>query len=194
MARPRTYDAAAVRTGLLAAFHEKGFESASLSDLEAASGLNRRQLYDGFGDKSDMFKQALDDFAELAGREFLAPLEIDPPGLAAIRAALETLLAPLGTKRGALGCLICNTAREPVAREAEIRDRIHAYFDRIRLAYRRNLDAAVQSGVLAKDRDLDAMSRHLLATHIALCVLARAGQTRDELAPIAQEALRQIGA
>lgn len=194
MARPRTYDPLAVRQRLLGAFHQKGFEAASLSELETASGLNRRQLYDGFGDKADMFKQALDDFADLAGREFLAPLEQGEPGLPAIRTALKTLLAPVGSERGRLGCLICNTAREPIASEAEIQSRIDAYFRRIRKAYLRNLTAARDAGALPASCDPDAQSRHLLAIHVALCVLARAGQTRNQLTPIAEEALRQIGA
>ena len=58
--RPINYDPQAAKTGLLAAFRAKGFADTSLSDLEAASELDRRQLYNGFGDKQSMFLAALD--------------------------------------------------------------------------------------------------------------------------------------
>ena len=54
MARKIEYDSTKVQQSLTDLFWHKGFAETSLADIEAASGLNRRQLYNGNGDKRAM--------------------------------------------------------------------------------------------------------------------------------------------
>jgi TetR/AcrR family transcriptional repressor of nem operon len=193
MARPRTYDEDEVRRCALGAFLQHGYAETSLSDLEAASGLDRRQLYNGFGDKKALFAQSLDAFAEEAARTFLAPLESPDAGVADISNLLRLFADLSDTPRGRLGCMVCNAASEDVAQDADIKPRIETYFERIELAYRNALERAAARGELDMDRTAAVRrARLLLGTHVSLSVLARAGAPKAVLEDMVEEAIATL--
>ena len=57
--RPREFDADEALDAAMGAFWAKGYESTSLSDLTAATGLHKGSLYQAFGDKHSLFIEAL---------------------------------------------------------------------------------------------------------------------------------------
>lgn len=185
MARPRQYDDDEVRAGLVATFLERGYADASIVDLEQGSGLNRRQLYNAYGDKKAVFVQALNDFTVVAGERFLDRLEHGTGGLADIEAALTDLIDAAETPEGRLGCLICNSARETIATDDAVRPVVDGYFRRIEGAYAAAVRRAVQRGELPPDSDVTRRARHHLGVHVGLCVLGRAGEDLDVLRDIA---------
>lgn len=193
MARQIEYDPLALKRNLLAVFWERGYAETSLSDLEAATGLNRRQLYNGVGDKRAMFLQALDDFFDVAGREFLAPLEKEGAGLRDIETLLEKFLRLAASGEGPTGCLVCSSSQEDIASDADVRRRIDTYFDRIRAAYAHALRCAVERGELIfADSDPELRADALFGTHVALCILARAGRPQAQLERLVRQALADI--
>lgn len=192
MPRTKQYDRNDLREALVTTFLEKGFAGASLADLEERSGLNRRQLYNDVGDKLAMFVQALDDFADMAAARFLVPLERGTDGLADIRDTLFGLIDAGETPEGRLGCLICNTAREAIAHDPDVAPRVDRYFRRIEHGYHGALERAVSSGALGPGFDPVAMSRMLLAVHISLCVMGRAGEDLDVMRDAAHAALTAL--
>ena len=60
MARPRAFDPDTALQDVMNVFWKKGYEGASLQDIEAATGLNKQSLYRAFGDKRAMYLAALD--------------------------------------------------------------------------------------------------------------------------------------
>jgi AcrR family transcriptional regulator len=58
--RPRGFDPNAALTAALKVFWHKGFDSASLADLTDAMAINRASMYSVFGNKEELFRQALD--------------------------------------------------------------------------------------------------------------------------------------
>jgi AcrR family transcriptional regulator len=48
----------------LRVFWTKGYKGASLEDLTQAMGINRPSLYAAFGNKEELFRRALDRYAE----------------------------------------------------------------------------------------------------------------------------------
>lgn len=194
MARQIAYDPQTLRADLVQTFRTKGYAETSLSDLEAATGLNRRQLYNGIGDKRAMFLQAMDDFAETAGRRFLAPLEGPEAGLDEIRELLATFVRLSAEDEGRAGCMICSTSQEEVAADPDAARRVDAYFARIRAAYANALSGAARRGAIALEAEaVEARADALLGTHVALCILSRAGRPIDQLDRIARQALDDIG-
>lgn len=194
MARQIAYDPQALRADLVRTFWAKGYAETSLSDLESATGLNRRQLYNGIGDKRAMFLRAMDDFADTAGRRFLASLEAPEAGVAEIEALLMEFVRIAGEEEGRAGCMICSASQEEVAADPDAARRIDAYFDRIRAAYVNALSRASDRGEVRLDTEaIDGRADALLAVHVALCILGRAGRPADQLARIARRALVDIG-
>lgn len=193
MARQISYDPNAVKAGLLSVFFSRGYRHASLSELEEATGLNRRQLYNGIGDKKAMLLDALINFSEQAGRRFLAPLEVPEAGIAEIEGLLASFVGIAAKAEGPVGCLVCNIAQEEIAGDDEVRPLVEAYFDRIRDAYRNALTRAATRGEVAMHAvALDERVDALFGTHVALCVLARAGRPHAELVNMARAAVADL--
>ena len=193
MARQITYDATDVRRRILETFWATGYAETSLSDLEEATGLNRRQLYNGPGDKKAMFLLALDDFSDVAGRQFLAPLETDQAGLADIATLLRTFVALAPSAEGSKGCLVCTTSQEEIADDPDVRIRVEQYLERIEAAYQNALRHASERGEASfLASDVPVKSALLLGVHVALCVLGRAGYPNDVLEQMAEGAIAAV--
>ncbi|MEM9010258.1 MAG: hypothetical protein AAGE18_03465 [Pseudomonadota bacterium] len=190
MGRQIAYDPVEMRRRLLDQFWAAGFAETSLSDLEAATGLNRRQLYNGPGDKRAMFLTALDDFSDVAGRRFLAALEDARSGLAEIAALLRSFVALARAGEGPGGCMVCSASQEEIARDPDVALRIDAYFARIEQAYRTALANAAGRGEIRLSADqLESRAAHLFGLHVALCILGRAGYAPDRLERMAEDAI-----
>ncbi|MEM9068060.1 MAG: TetR/AcrR family transcriptional regulator [Myxococcota bacterium] len=193
MPRQIEYDASAVRQSILDAFWLQGFEKTSLRDLESASGLNRRQLYNGLGDKRSMFLQALDDFVARFGARLFTSMESSDAGLSDIENLLNTLLEIAEQGTGPVGCMVCSASQESIASDEGVRVRIDAYFARVRAAYRNALVGAVRKGEVAlSDEDVETRSDVLFGCHVSLCILARAGRPVAQLRRLAKQALLDI--
>ncbi|MEM1283832.1 MAG: TetR/AcrR family transcriptional regulator [Pseudomonadota bacterium] len=192
--RPRTHDPDAIRKGIMQCFWQLGFDRASLPDLEAAAGINRKQLARDYGNKRGLYLQALDDFAVFAGERFVAPLEQTDEGLAAIRQVLLGLAELPQSPNGHLGCLICNASREPMSQtDEDVSKRVHSYFDRIEGGYRNALERADANGEIVPSAEKrQATARLLFAVHVALLVLARGGVERPILRDVAEQALTSL--
>src|SRR5271168_2864111 len=64
--RPRGFDPEQALGRALRVFWKQGYEGASLTELTKAMGINRPSLYAAFGNKHDLFRQALDRYAQIA--------------------------------------------------------------------------------------------------------------------------------
>ncbi|MEM6454142.1 MAG: TetR/AcrR family transcriptional regulator [Acidobacteriota bacterium] len=193
MARPREHDERAAREGAVEAFLRTGYAATSLTMLEQATGLDRRQLYNQHASKRGVFLQALGDFTDRAAARFLGKLEAPSADLQAIRDTLHDMVDVADTEAGRLGCLVCNTAREPIAQQdAAIGEVVERYFARIERAYANALRGAGRSKQIDPATDRRRTARHLLAIHVALCVMSRAGASAETLRDVADGALASL--
>ena len=192
MARTRQYNEDVVRGGLLETFLEKGYAEASLADLEHGSGLNRRQIYNDFGDKRMVFMQSIRDFTVIAGKQFLRQLESSEEGIGAIEATLFGMISLANTRQGRLGCLVCNTARESIAEDQEIHHLIEQYFRRIERGYRSALQRAIDLGEISSSENVRSLSRFFLSVHMSICLMSRGGESVAVLNDVAREAIKRL--
>ncbi|MEO0421169.1 MAG: TetR/AcrR family transcriptional regulator [Pseudomonadota bacterium] len=193
MARTKQYDEADARAGLLATFLEKGYAEASLADLEAGSGLNRRQIYNDFGDKRSLLLQAIQDFKTAVVGPILQPLERSALGADAIRGTLLSMVDGADTAEGRLGCLMCNTSREPIAGDPDVREQLDSFFRRVEGAYRKTIHRALTLGELPPDTNSRTLARFFLGIHVSVCVLGRGGASKAVLRDLTSEALAKLG-
>lgn len=121
MGRPKSYDQQAVLKKATLQFWQSGFAETSLSDLEAATCLNRYSLYKGFGDKETLFELALDYYQEHIIARMLEPLTQDDPSLGAIKDYFTQINYFLKGKYGHYGCLFQNSQKEGISQNQLVR-------------------------------------------------------------------------
>jgi AcrR family transcriptional regulator len=67
MVRTRTFDPSTALTQAVGLFSSKGYADTSMDDIVRATGVSRYGLYGTFGNKRELFEQALDRYAEGMG-------------------------------------------------------------------------------------------------------------------------------
>ena len=68
--RPRGFDRDAALHAAMLLFWKQGFDGTSYTDLTKATGMSKPTIYATFGDKVDLFRQAMVAYAEEATRVY----------------------------------------------------------------------------------------------------------------------------
>lgn len=83
--RPRAFDRATALRGAMEAFWESGYEGTKLTDLTAAMGINSASLYNAFGSKEELFREAVALYGATAGSATGRALREEPTARAPSR-------------------------------------------------------------------------------------------------------------
>jgi AcrR family transcriptional regulator len=190
MGRKQLWDRAEVLTSAMRLFRRRGYQGASLRDIEEATGLHPGSLYRAFESKDGLFCAALDAYNDevVQGRVQVHLLEPTNP-VTGIRSfftsAFETGLDPDP------GCLLTNTAVESFT-VPQAADGVHRGLETIETGFADALRRARTLGLVPPDLDVDASAARLLALYQGLLVLVRAGTPLTKLHTITDGALASI--
>ena len=167
--RPREFDPDQIEDTAMRLFWERGFDGVSISDVTAATGVNRRSVYAEFGSKEGLFARAAARYLAGPGDYITAALT-----RSTAREVAEAMLhGAADTVSGDIpGCLTVGEAPGLAAlREATVQ----------RLASRFEDPFGDGSVVLA---------RWVIGVCQGIAVQARSGASRNELHAVADLALR----
>ncbi|MEJ2258516.1 MAG: helix-turn-helix domain containing protein [Woeseiaceae bacterium] len=194
MNRTRAFDPSATLSQVVDLFSAKGYSETSMEDIVQATGVSRYGLYGTFGNKRELFEQALEQYAEGMGkRSFLRLLE---PGasLDHIRAIFEERVADMTASELNKGCLFIHTAMELAPQDEELRGVLQRFMKRMSKAFAVGLDSAQGRGEVAADVDVDAAGEMLTSTMFGLAVLGRTGFPKATLEGIVDNTLGSLRA
>ena len=93
MARTKAFDRDAVLDRAMDLFWKQGFEATSVQQLVEVTGINRGSMYDTFGDKRELFIQALTRYADKSAMKRLEILNGTDKPLEGIRAFFDSIIA-----------------------------------------------------------------------------------------------------
>ncbi len=65
--RPRAFDRTVALRGAMEVFWELGYEGAKLTDLTGAMNINSASLYNAFGSKEQLFREAVELYGSTTG-------------------------------------------------------------------------------------------------------------------------------
>ena len=166
MARPREFDETAALDAAIDCFWRDGYEATSVRDLAAAMGITGTSLYNAFGDKRSLFRQALQRYAQRSTRERIARLESTLPPKQAVRAFLGEIVERSLDDRDRRGCLLVNSALEVAPHDPELGAEVAARLGEIEAFFRRAVTAAQADGSVPPDRDPADLARLLLGRNL----------------------------
>ena len=178
----------------MAVFWSHGFEAATMAELSAATGLNKPSLYAAFGDKAELFRQALERYAKTQAEPHLRALDLEPDVHVAIGTFLTAMADILADPTKPGGCFLvnasaaCGTGDLPGSVEAAVRQ-AHAG---TRAAIRERLARAERLGQFPPGTPLEALTDFLLTVVAGMAVLAKAGTPRADLDPVIAMAMGAI--
>jgi len=173
MARPREFDEEQVLQAALEVFRAKGFDGATLSELEQATGLGRGSLYGAFGDKRALFLKVLGRYLPSSLDERLALLRQPGAAREAIIALFRGIARDASCDRQRKGCLVTNCAVELADRDPDLACQAARGFDRFEQAFATAIRGAQSRGEVAAGCDPVRLARFLTVCMEGMLVLAR---------------------
>src|SRR5271165_664784 len=188
MARPREFDEEVVLDAAIQCFWSRGYETTSVKDLIAKTGLTAASLYNAYGDKRSLFRMALDHYVEdsigerIRRCETLAPRE-------AIGAFFDEVVRRSVNDRDHKGCLLVNSALEVAPHDPEFQKIVAGVLDRIERFFLACIKKGQADGTIARSMPGGILARHLLGVLVGVRVLARARPERALLEGVVAPAL-----
>ena len=174
--RPRSFDPDEALQRALMTFWAHGYEGASMTLLQEATGLSAPQLYRAFESKERLFESAVALYQEEYGFGVADSL----PVIDALTDYLDRAAREFTSEPG-LGCLVSTglltTGRDAEAAAAVVR----AERDQALTALSTRLAKAVADGELSESVDVRGLTRTIGALIQGMSVQARDGATREDL-------------
>lgn len=185
--RPLSFSRDDVLEKAMLAFWDSGYETTSVADLTAAMGLTAPSLYAAFGNKQQLFIEAMRRYA--GDRAAFSQAFHDAPSARAAVAAMLRGAAVLYTgETTPRGCLLASAAATGSPDAAEVRAAVAAERGAIRDIVLRRIEADVARGRLTPETPIDVLADLALAVAQGMSVLARDGADRGRLLAIAEVA------
>jgi len=192
MVRTRTFDPSAALRKAVEVFAAKGFSETSMEDIVQATGVSRYGLYGTFGNKRELFEQALDRYADAMGKAaFLRLIEPDA-SLDHIRAIFAERVAEMSAPDETKGCLFIHTAMELAPQDDDLRDVLKKFMGRMSKLFAAGLESAKGRGEVRADLDVQAGGELLTSTMFGLAVMGRTGFSHEMLDGIVESTLAAL--
>lgn len=193
MARPREFEKDDVLDKATQVFWAKGFAATSTDDLLKAMGISRQSLYNAFGDKKRLYREALQAYQQKTMSGHIKRLTAARSPLDGIRNLLVGLVHPNDDQR-ALGCMGIGSVGEFGATDPDL------------AALRRISGAALDQQLAARVREGQALGEidpgvdpsdaagFIQTTMAGLQIAARGGGRMEDLNRMANFAVDRLRA
>lgn len=186
--RPRGFDREAALDTAMRLFWRHGYEGVSFQQLTAALGVAAPSLYAAFGNKADLYREALDRYAAMRGALDLSFMDETLSLVEAVRLLLDGTARGLVDPKGEIGCML-NTGM--IVSHPDHADLAQELTQR-RAAFRILL--ATKLLVWVPQPRADRLSHYLVAVMQGMAIEARDGCGLDDLLAVAAEALGAVSA
>jgi TetR/AcrR family transcriptional repressor of nem operon len=184
----KQFDTNAALTKAMEAFWARGYEATSVQDLVACMGINRGSLYATFGDKRQLFIQALRRYDDHYRKAWVETLGTGRSPREAILAAFEGAISAVLGSGSRNGCLLVNTALELSPHDEEIAEIVGHGLAEMEGFFRARIEEGQAIGEIPARVVATETARALLGLFIGLRVLSRSRPEEPLLRSIASQA------
>ncbi|WPP39941.1 TetR/AcrR family transcriptional regulator [Paenibacillus hunanensis] len=173
MARKRGFDEEHVLQQVMNLFWHKGYEATSMSDLTAATGLQKPSLYAAFGDKQALFEAALRRYNHQHAQRIDRLLQQDKTARQSFERLFQYVTQSDDQHQTEYGCFCINTMVElaPHDERFAVLTREHQMY--LSALFTRRLERAIVEKELSPDYDAQAHAQTLVTGMLGLTVMLK---------------------
>ncbi|MFJ4652630.1 TetR/AcrR family transcriptional regulator [Nocardia sp. NPDC088792] len=186
--RPRSFDRESALDKALRLFWDRGFEATSISDLTKELGIGAPSLYAAFGDKVQLFNEAVETYGLRYGGFAATALAEEPTAREAITRTLHEAAREYTLPGRPPGCMVIsaavNTGNSAVVQLLATLRKANVE------AFEAAIRADVTAGILPAETDAPGLARYFGAVLQGMSQSSQDGATRAELEKVADLALR----
>lgn len=185
----RAFDREQALETALREFWLNGYETTSVAALTKAMGINPPSLYAAFGDKRQLFSEAVQRYADSYG-SYAARALAEPTARGAVEAMLRLAAAEYTDPGHPPGCLVINGATNCTPAAAEVKAELRALREGTKHALELKIRADVDQGLLPPDTDAAALAAFYASVMQGMNTQACDGVGRELLDRVVDTALR----
>jgi AcrR family transcriptional regulator len=185
--RPLSFDREAALEKAMRAFWESGYETTSIADLTTAMGVTAPSLYTAFGNKQQLFIEAMRRYVgdRAAMEQSMSAAPTSRTAVIDMLRGAAVLYTGNATPRG---CLLASAAATGSPDAAEVRAAVAAERRAVRDIVIRRIEADIAQGHMSPDTPVAVLADLVIAVTQGMSVLARDGVERDRLIAVADAA------
>jgi AcrR family transcriptional regulator len=188
--RPRAFDRDQALERAVMVFWEHGYDATSIALLTEALGIGAPSLYAAFGNKRDLFAEALDRYLGTYGAFTERALAAEPNARDAVERLLREAASAYTGPDHPRGCLLNSAATNCSPQSADIAARLRDIRSLGTRALEAKLAASIRAGELPATTDAQALAIFYAVVIQGMSAQARDGASRTDLEQVAANALR----
>lgn len=180
--RPVSFDRNKALLVAMHVFWAKGYDGASMKDLTSSMGINGPSLYGAFGDKRQLYLEAIHYYASEYGCAPLDAFETEPDIRLAVRAFMEAVIEQsTANTHGALGCFLGSSVSTSAGEIEGVQDLLKNAINDTDLRLCRRFELEKARGVLPDDFPSMLRAKLMLDLRQGYVFRARSGVDSTEL-------------
>lgn len=187
--RPRNFDRADALRQAMEVFWEKGYDGTSMSDLVEAMAINSPSIYAAFGNKKELFREAVALYLATEGGRIWSAMTTAQSA----REAIETMLrksAEEFTQPGKpRGCMIVLGALHADDGNETVRQELQEHRAKTMTMLLLRLKRGIAEGELHDGLDWRAIAAFYITVQQGMSIQARDGASRKTLLAVAECAM-----
>ncbi|PZR28809.1 MAG: TetR/AcrR family transcriptional regulator [Citrobacter freundii] len=192
MARTKDFDEQAVLKKAIQLFSRRGYAATSMQEVVDALGISRSSLYDTFGDKHQLYLQALKAYKQESTRQLAIQMSEAKSMKAAIRDLLEATVKGLLQDRQQKGCLLTNAGVELAAQDKAVRALVCQGEQDMEELLLQALKRGQASGEISSAQSAQSLARFLSNTIKGFQVAVKSNTDPSFFADIIEVSLRAL--
>ena len=143
------------------AFWAKGFEATSMADLCSCTGLHKGSLYQAFGDKHQLFMNALKHYADSEFHKTAVVLEGMTSPLEIIRTLVNKICDDASSEKG---CMMINSMVELAPHDPAVKAALQGFGEQRMRAMTEMIANAQEAGEISVETEPYKLARQLMMT------------------------------
>jgi AcrR family transcriptional regulator len=188
--RPRKFDKDLALDIVMKVFMQKGYEATSLTDITTALGINRPSIYAAFGNKEELFAQALGKYIQ-GPIAYLNDVLSEKTSRDVVRVLLmKSVELIVSCAEQPRGCLAVQSSISSELAAAGIQQNIVNGLRQIEVNIKNRFDRAIDEGDLPNDINSLLLAKYVTTLHKGLSIQASNGANEEELLGIVEIALK----
>jgi TetR/AcrR family transcriptional regulator, copper-responsive repressor len=188
--RPLSFDRDAALETAMHVFWERGYEAASIADLTSAMGITPPSLYTAFGDKEQLFLEAIERYALGYGSAGARALDEEPSARGAIERWLLEAANELTQPCHPKGCMVVMAATNCSAAAERVQDALLLRRTEAIANVGRRIQGGIDSGELPSDTDAKDLANFYATIYQGMSMQAKDGATHESLMATVRTAMR----
>jgi AcrR family transcriptional regulator len=190
--KPRSFDREAVLKKALGVFWKRGYEPASISELCEAMEINPPSVYAAFGNKAQLFMEAVNHYENVYWNDAWDRLETEPDVRKAMKGFFKDAATILTSQDAPCGCMVVLGAANVSKDSQDVNDALKALREEGKECFATRLKQGMTDGEFSKDVDIDTLASTLNTMFHGMSIQARDGVSHEELERVAAVAMTLI--